>query len=304
MPAIATATASAADSAFQATSATAQFASRTLTDLIFGRTGRFVMRRLQLAAELATLMMLVLKSVWLERGKARILIASTINKQIRFTGVDALPLISLLGAVMGLLSGLVIAALANASVTQSLAPRLQMIFLELLLTTAAPMIITLIVIARSGTAVSTELGTMRIRRELEVFDAIGANVYYVVVWPRIVGMIVALVCLTIYFNFMVVVVQFVLVGFVANVESVRAGAQLSGTVSIANLAQAVLKTGIIGLGIAVIACHFGLSARQSFTEIPQVATRGVVNGIIFSVLANLVVFWLFYLVFGFRFLQM
>ena len=282
---------------------TAQMASRTLTDGLFGQPGRFVMRRLILAGELVALLMVTLKSVWMEWGKGRILVSSTINKQVRFTGVDALPLISLLGMVMGLLSGLVIASLANANVTRPMAPRIQLIFLELLLTTAAPMIITLIVIACSGTAISTELGTMRIRRELEVYDAIGANIYYAVVWPRIIGMIVSLVCLTIYFNFLVVIVQYMAVGALANVESVRNAAQMSGTASLVNLAQAVVKTGVIGLGIAVIACHFGLSARRAFTEIPQVATRGVVNSIIFSVLANLVVFWLFWWLFGFRFLQ-
>ncbi|MCK6599103.1 MAG: ABC transporter permease, partial [Bdellovibrionaceae bacterium] len=50
-----------------------------------------------------------------------------------------------------------------------------------------PLLTALVVIARSGTAVSTEVGNMRANREIEALESIGINPLSFIVFPRILG---------------------------------------------------------------------------------------------------------------------
>lgn len=269
---------------------------------IVGTTGNYVLSRIMFAREILRLFGLVIKSYFLERGKGKLLLGDMIAKQVLFTGAHAFRLIGLVAILLGVMVGILIAALSNGGgLLTEFAPLVQRLMIELSSTTLSPLLITLIVIARSGTAIATELGMMRIRQETQIFDALGINIYYFLLYPRIVGMVVSLVCLTIYFNSIFIATHFVVVDFMAIADDVRSLSQVSEAARLTVLIQAVLKTGIIGIGIALISCYFGLSAKRAFTEVPQVATKAVVNCILFSVIANVVIFLIFYMLFGLSF---
>ena len=268
--------------------------------------------RFEILAELFESSLRVLKSVWRHRrGHSRLLVTHVVTKQILFTGVHALWLITQVAVLLGVVFGVIVTVLANAELGGSLeaglasqwAPRLQLLLIELATTVISPMIITLIVIARSGTAITSEIALMRIRGETSAIKAMGIDLDHFVVWPRILGMIVSTICLTIFFTVVLIAAHFVVVNAFAISESVRSLGQIERASQMVNLVQAVLKTGLIGAGIALIACTFGMKVRRAATEVPQAATRAVVNAIVFSVLANVVIFVIFYLLFGFAALR-
>src|SRR5690606_35674705 len=63
----------------------------------------------------------------------------------------------------------------------------------------APLLTALIVIARSGTAVASEIGNMRVNREIEALEAMGIHPLSYIVFPRLMGGVVSVVCLAVYF---------------------------------------------------------------------------------------------------------
>lgn len=272
-----------------------------------GGIGQSVRARLGVVNALFEMVLRVLKAVWQERGRGRLVVPGVVHKQILFTGVHAFWLIFQVAVLMGIVLGLGVTVLANAEISgavqdglsQNFTATVQLLLIEFGTTTISPLFITLIIIARSATAIASELALMRIRGETSALEAMGISLDYFVIWPRILGMVISMICLTIFFNFVMIAVHFAMVNAFAISETVRSVAQIERASRLINLVQAMLKTGVIGAGVAVISCYFGLLVQRSFTEVPQAATRAVVTAIVFSVMANVAIFVLFYFLFGF-----
>ncbi len=63
------------------------------------------------------------------------------------------------------------------------------------------MLTALIIAARSGSAITTELGNMVVDHEVEAYLAAGINPLYHLAVPRVIGVTVAMVFLNLYFNY-------------------------------------------------------------------------------------------------------
>ncbi len=120
-----------------------------------------------------------------------------VSAQIYFTGWQALPLIS----VLALSSGSVV--IIQASTQLSFLGGSDMIgdlLILIVLREVAPLLTALIVIARSGTAVASEIGTMKVNNEIEALEAMGINPLSYIVFPRLLGGVISVVCLAFYFT--------------------------------------------------------------------------------------------------------
>ena len=160
--------------------------------------------------------------------------------------------------------------------------------------------ISLIIIARSGTAIATELANMRINKEIQLLESQGINYYYFLIFPRIIGMVVSMLCLTVYFHFFTLATEF------AMIKLLNVGISADDTLralTLPNFVQALLKMFFIGLSVSVISCYFGLSAKKSYTEVPQVTTKGVVNSIIVAFILSVIFTALFAALFGLSFTE-
>lgn len=249
--------------------------------------GRKVITWFNLAWELYLLTLLVIKSVVMERGRGRVMVRSIVRKQILFTGVQAFGLITTIAGVVGVFLGALVWLFDDMDTAAWMAPFLQAVFLWLATTTLSPLLIAITVAARSGTAIAAELALMRITGETQVYDAMGVNLYHFVVWPRYAGVVVSVVVLTVYFNTAALATHFLLLWVLDASASLL---QPFASVSFADLTEALIKSGVLGLGIAAISCHFGLSARLAqTTQVPIVTTRATVNALIYMFLVSLLV---------------
>lgn len=201
-----------------------------------------------------------------------------IGKQIMFTGYDALGLTLLIAAAVG------VSVVAQGQVwltrfgqSEMLGPLLiAVIFRE-----AAPLLVNILVIARSGTAVVTELATMRVHGQIRALDIQGVDPMIYLVISRIIGMAVSILSLTIFFIAFSLVVGF-LFGLtlesgtrdgIAFIESVLKPIRFRDILSL------LAKTVLPGLVTGVICCVEGLSITGLATEVPQAATRAVMRSI-------------------------
>lgn len=209
-----------------------------------------------------------------------------ITRQILFTGVDALPVTS----VIALMLGIIIITQAGTQLPQLGAGGLVgNIIVIAVIRELGPLVTAFIVVGRSGTAIATELGNMSVGREVVALQLMGIPVGRFIVMPRMVGMVAAMICLTLYFDVVAVLGGFLVakakltIPFEAFLEGVTRALSLS------DVALTALKPILFGSAVAAVCCHHGLSVRSSYTEVPQQTTRAMINSVTLCLLLDLLI---------------
>jgi phospholipid/cholesterol/gamma-HCH transport system permease protein len=162
----------------------------------------------------------------------------------------------------------------------------------------APLITAIVVAGRSGTAIATELGNMKVNSEVLALSSLGVDPLRYVVLPRMVGCVVSVVALMIYFSIVSLTAAFT-IGIVwsgSSLDSFQQG--IAGSVRPHDLLLFLAKG--LGLGTIVgwLSCHFGLEVKSSPTEVPQQASRAVVMSLLGCVVYNTVLTACFYWLVG------
>ncbi|MCX8039434.1 MAG: ABC transporter permease [Planctomycetota bacterium] len=200
-----------------------------------------------------------------------------VKRQILFTGVEALPFTGLLAVLTGA------AVAAQASVLSGNAGRelVGLLIVTALVRELGPLLVSFIVIGRSGAAIAAELAGMRVRREVDMLIAMGIDVFDYLILPRLIGVASALVGLTLAFLAMSLIAGWLILALVsANALALDDYAMMiAGQLSVRDAVMVAAKTVVAGLLIAAIACHEGFTAASSATDIPRATTRAVVRSL-------------------------
>lgn len=208
----------------------------------------------------------------LNRGTAAI--RMVLLKQIYFTGFEAAKIIVIIAVIIGTVIITQVVSLAgnNGSLVGK-------ILAWVVLRELAPLMTAIIVIARSGTAIATELGTMKINGEIESIEMLGIPACSYLVMPRIFGVTTAIVVLTVYFVMTAFVGSFLVASIGWHIPYQQF---IQGIVTSLGLKEVVMlfaKSIFFGLFISSTCCWYGLNVDRSATEIPQAATKAVMTSL-------------------------
>jgi phospholipid/cholesterol/gamma-HCH transport system permease protein len=198
-------------------------------------------------------------------------------RQIRFTGLQALGLISLIALLLG---AIIIVEGHALLVAVGQTDWLYTVLVSALIRDLGPIIVSFVIIARSGTAISTELGNMVVNQECDALSVMGISPVTYLVVPRVIGMIISLELLGIYFIVFGLFGGFLVANLFVPVPFVDYIDNLARQLEPWDLISVFVKLLVSGFLIAVIACYYGLSARRAFTNVPQRAIRAVGVGIV------------------------
>lgn len=254
--------------------------------------GRFFTKNVEYTFRVLMMVYIAIRAAFLDKAQGFRQIFGVISAQIYFTGWQALPLVTVLALSVGGL--LVLQSLANLSLLGGT----QMIgsFLVIMICReAGPLLVALVVIARSGTAVASEVGNMRANREIEALESMGINPMSFIVFPRVLGGIFSVIALAFYFNVIALLGGFLLTRFLQDMPMAFYTDSIFRAFAKEDLLIFLLKNGFSGMIIFVVSCYQGLSVKRSPHEVPQQTTLAVVNSIIFVMIFNLMVSALFYL---------
>jgi len=219
------------------------------------------------------------------------LVATQTRLQVRFTGLQALVLVSgtalLLGAVTLIQAFSQLSGLGAENY-------IGVLMVLIILRELGPLLTAILVIGRSATAIAAELGAMQLNGEVDALAIHGVNPYQYLLLPRWLGVLVSVFALVVFFDgaalawgFLVAKLKYgVTFGFF--MDSVRQ------TLSNRDFAATLLKVFLFSGAITFHACHFGLGIRRSQTEIPQAVTRTVVTALVAVFLLDGVIAALFY----------
>jgi phospholipid/cholesterol/gamma-HCH transport system permease protein len=160
-----------------------------------------------------------------------------------------------------------------------------------------PVLISLVVIVRSGSVMATELGIMKIDGRVHALEAQGVSPFLSLVLPRVLGAAVSTFCLTIIF-ILVALASGYLFGAIAGKGS-RDVLLLANSVSSAIRPKdvlAILSNSILpALFASASCCIGGLDVGESLTEVPQATQRALVRSVVGLFVISTVVLLLTYI---------
>ena len=192
------------------------------------------------------------------------------------SGVNALPIIALIGVLLGLILAF-----------QSAIPMRRFgadIFVADLLGIAmlremGPLITAIILAGRSGSAFAAELGTMKVREEIDALRTMGLEPVRFLVVPRVIAAVAMTPVLTVFANL------FGLMGGAIVMRSlgyplVTYVNQVLSAVTVGDLMGGLLKSFVYGIVVAAVGCLRGLETKTGASAVGQSTTSAVVSGIV------------------------
>lgn len=193
-------------------------------------------------------------------------------KQIYFTSNQAGYLVSLIGFSLGA----IVVLQLHDQYGQSWETALRVLG-RLGLNELAPLLGSLIMVARSSSAVASELVNMRANGEFRCLLRHGIDVPGYLLLPRVLGMTLSAMVLS------GCVGLFALAGgiiFSAGWDAGYQVAQIERMIQPGWIVACLAKSALFGAGAACFACGVGLTTRPLPTEIPKAASRAVFIGIL------------------------
>ncbi len=206
-------------------------------------------------------------------GAGRRVALRVLLNQLRFTALQAVPLVVLLSA---LLSFVVIQT--TLQTFDGLNEFIGTVMVVTIVRLLGPLLTALAVIGRSGTAITAELATNTVMGEIRALEGMGIDPYHYLVLPRLAGSVLSVTVLIVMFD----VVSLSAGWLATSVNQASGGRYVTNVIAaldtsdiILTVVKGVLFGGVIGL----LPCYHGLKVSRGPTEIPQAVTRGTVAAI-------------------------
>jgi phospholipid/cholesterol/gamma-HCH transport system permease protein len=144
----------------------------------------------------------------------------------------------------------------------------------------------ILIAGRSGSAITAQIGVMRVTEELDAMRVMGIAKGYRLVLPRAMAMAVAMPLLTVWTTLAALLGGMLAADLAMGVTPAYFFATLPRAVEISNLTLAVGKSVVFGLLIAVIGCHYGLRVKPNTESLGQGTTASVVTSITMVILVD------------------
>lgn len=206
-------------------------------------------------------------------GRKRI--NKVLTMQIYFTGNQALKIVTMVSFFLGAITILqLFSQLSQLGALEFVGKLLNIVIIREL----GPLITSFIVLSRSGTAIAAEIGTMMVNDEVNALEMLGVDSLRYIVFPRIAGMMIANLFLTIYFNAMGVIGGMFVGLLYGNVTFEMFYKYVLKAINFFDIFISLFKSLIFGCFISSISIYHGFQAVTS-THIPQVTTKAVVSSI-------------------------
>jgi phospholipid/cholesterol/gamma-HCH transport system permease protein len=209
---------------------------------------------------------------WLVRRPFRL---KLFLEQMEFVGVGSLTIILLVGFFSGAVAAQqAIAALeifgqerfVGATVGLSLAQELAPVFTALMLT------------ARAGSGMATELGSMRITEQIDALTTFAVNPVQYLVTPRIVATVIMMPIMTMVFNIIGLLGAYLYSIYLKDIDLGQFIEMYTYWTDPKDYVIGGVKAIVFGAALSLVACYEGFNIRGGAKEVGLATTRAVVAG--------------------------
>ncbi|MBM4387566.1 MAG: ABC transporter permease, partial [Deltaproteobacteria bacterium] len=140
----------------------------------------------------------------------------------------------------------------------------------------SPVLTSLMVTGRVGSAMATELGTMRVTEQVDALYSMAVNPVQYLVTPRIVASIIMLPVLTIFCNIVGIIGAYYVAVSLMNVDRGMFIDKIIFYVDGYDIASGMIKSSFFGLILSLTGCYKGINAEGGARGVGLATTQAVV----------------------------
>jgi phospholipid/cholesterol/gamma-HCH transport system permease protein len=141
------------------------------------------------------------------------------------------------------------------------------------------LIVAIMVAGRSGSAYTAELGSMKMREEIDALSTMGLDPVEVLILPRIIALICALPILSFIGSMAALYGGGLVAQFYGDMGPAIYIARLHEAVSVTSFKVGIIKAPFMALAIGIVACSEGLRVKGSAESLGKQTTTSVVKSI-------------------------
>jgi phospholipid/cholesterol/gamma-HCH transport system permease protein len=223
------------------------------------------------------------------RGKAS---RKILVMQILFTFVDALGISALLAIGIGAAVNIIGMPYLTMLGQQKMIYQLLIIIITREL---GPLLGAFIIIARSATAIATEMATMVISHEVEAYVSVGVDPIEHLAVPRFLGVTISLFLLNVFFSIFGLAGSFAVAQLFNPLPASIYFNYLLEDLSIGDILVSSIKSISFGMIISIMAIMRGFGVERASTEIPVAGLRAVGSSFLWVIIVDIIICILFYM---------
>ncbi len=198
-------------------------------------------------------------------------------------GVGAMPVVGLVGFMVGVVLAYLFAL------------QLQRLGADLLIVNVlgigiirelGPVLVAVLVAGRSGSAMTAQIGVMRVTEELDALAVMGVARSLRLVFPKVVALAVVVPMLELWASAAALAGGIMAAQAQLEISPLFFLDHLARVVPLANVWLALGKGVLFGILVALLACHFGLRVRPNTESLSANTTASVVAGITVVILVD------------------
>jgi len=219
-------------------------------------------------------------------------IVRVLSAQVYFTGVQAMPFIAFSSVLLA------VAVMLQAKFQMSLWGSTDLpgfLFVTIIFRELSIIVPSIFLVARSGSAIASEIASMRVHKEIDALKVMGIHPYSYIVFPRIVGGFISLLGLAIYFNMIALFAAGLSVNLFFDMDILHLLNMIFDEVVWADIFIFFIKVFIASAIIFTVCSLKGLSVKGSSHEIPQATMSAVISSLLYVCVFHLLFTAIFYL---------
>jgi len=215
--------------------------------------------------------------------------------QILFTFVYAMGITTLLALAIGAAVNIIGVPFLTMINQQKLIYSLLIIIITREL---GPLLTAFIVIARSATAIATEIAGMVISHEVEAYISVGIDPIEHLAVPRFLGVTISLVLMNIYFSVFGLAGSYIVTQLFSSTPMDYYFTSLLEHLSIYDVIISIIKSIVFGTIVSIYAVIEGFSVERASTEVPVAGLRAVGGAFALCIVVDVIISALYYVVLG------
>lgn len=151
-----------------------------------------------------------------------------------------------------------------------------------------PVFTAIMVIGRAGSAITAELGTMRITEQIDALQTLCINTHQYLIIPRIIASTLILPFLSAFCTFFGIISGYFMSVYMLNVNAEAYMEQIIANVELSDIINGLIKAFVFGFLLAVISTYKGYYATGGARGVGVAITKSVVSAILTIVVADYV----------------
>lgn len=149
-----------------------------------------------------------------------------------------------------------------------------------------PMLAAILIAGRSGSAITAQLGVMKVTEELDAMRVMGIPVGFRLIMPKVIALAITMPLIVIWTDVMALIGGAISAQFILDMSPGFFLHKLPDVVSLANYWIGLGKGVVFGILISTIACHYGLRIKPNTESLGLGTTSSVVVSITSVIIAD------------------